>query len=180
MVYACLQVQKRVEGWKKCRAALSDSLQQLEWAANVVKYVNYTYKATTIRAGTKKGTGPPPLRREVPLLGPRFLPLPYISLWKRNSTPDISPQMAYLKPLHIVHPFYYPELARCPECESENISWQGWTTTGHREVHGVSHEETALGYQLSCDNCKSRIGSRNTAEGFYCFATTNTMFWHKR
>jgi hypothetical protein len=181
-LFKFMKVQNRVDGWKKAHgAAQSDSHQQLEWASNVVEYVSHVYKATTIRAGAKNGMPPPALSKEVPLLGPRFLPPSYISLRKRNSNADINPTSAYLKPLHIVHPFYYPELARCPQCQSEDVSWQGWTTTGHREVHGVNREETALGYQLSCRDCESRFGGHNAVEeGIYCIATTNTMFWKNK
>jgi hypothetical protein len=65
------KVKKRVDGWKKFRTAQSDSPRQLEWASNIVEYVGHIRKATNIRAGTKKGTPPPPLSKEVPILGPR-------------------------------------------------------------------------------------------------------------
>jgi hypothetical protein len=166
-----------VDAWTKARPTQTDSPHQLEWAANVVQYVTYIYKATTVRAGTQKWTAPLTLRKEVPLLGPRFLPPTYIHLQKRSSTPDIEPATTYLKPLHIVHPFYYADLAKCPQCLSENTSWQGWTSTGHRDVYGVRRGETALGYQLECKDCKSHIHSHNTENKSHCFATTNMTFW---
>lgn len=156
---------------------------QLEWASAVVEYVNYVFKATTPRGSSKKGIPPLPLRPEVPFLGPRFFPPSYISLQKRSPTPTIEPESAYLKPLTIIHPFYYPELAKCPQCEAgpEKLSWQGWTTGGYREVHGVSREEIALGYQLECKACETRFGGRNAAEkGNYCIATTNAKFWESK
>lgn len=127
------KVNKRVEAWKKAWPTQNDNRHQLEWASNIVEYVTYVYKATSVHAGTKQGTGPPCLKKEVPVLGPRFLPLAYI-LQKRSSTPSTEPKTTYLKPLNIIHPFYYPILAKCPECLSENTSWQGWTATGPREV----------------------------------------------
>lgn len=143
-----------------------------------MEYVSCIYKAMTIHAGTKNGTLPPPLEKEVLILGPHFLPPSYISIWKRHSNTNIKLASAYLKPLHIIHPFYYPELSSCPQCPSENVSWQGWTTTGHCEVHGVNYEEMALGYQLSCADCKSCFSSHDAVEeGIYCIATTNMMFW---
>jgi hypothetical protein len=169
------KVKKRVEGWEKYRTAQSDAPEQLEWAANVVQYVNYIYKATTVRGGPKNGNALPILRKEIPLLGPRFLPPSYLHIQKRNTTPNITPTPAYLKPLCVVHPFYNPELATCPQCGSDNILWDGWTTSGHREVHGVSREETALGYQLKCQPCQDA-----PAQGSYCFATTNAKFWENK
>jgi hypothetical protein len=169
-----------VNAWTKARTTQTDNPRQLEWASNVVEYVSYVFKATTVRAGTKKGTGPPCLMKEVPILGPRFLPPGYTHLQNRISTPLIEPKTAYLKPINIVHPLYYPDIAKCPECCSENTSWQGWTATGHREVHGVRRKETALGYQLECKDCKPEKGVRShNAAPSYCFATTNTSFWKK-
>jgi hypothetical protein len=138
----------------------------------VVQYVNYIHKATTVRGGPKNGQAPPILRKEVPILGPRFLPPSYIHIQKCSPTPAIIPTSAYLKPLHIIHPFYHPELAKCPQCDSDNILWEGWNTAGHREVHGIHREETALGYQLKCQPCRDSSQQSN-----YCFATTNAKFW---
>jgi hypothetical protein len=63
------------------------------------------------------------------------------------------------------------------------VRWDGWTTTGHRDVHGMKEEETVLGYQLICRQCeiryshaKDNIGGENRS---YCFATTNPTFWQK-
>lgn len=158
-------------------------LEQLEWAANVVQYVNHVYTATNVRGKGKKGEPPSPdLKKEIPIFGPRFLPPTYMHIQKHSSTSTILPAPAYLKPLHIVHPFYYPDLAKCPQCASEKVSWQGWTTTGYREVHGVRREETALGYQLECEPCKERFSrTKNATEkGVFCLATTNAKFWEKK
>jgi hypothetical protein len=176
------QVKKRMDGWMKARTTQSESPEQMEWAANVVQYVNYVYKASAVRGGVKKGNASPALRKEVPIFGPRFLPPAYMHIQKRNSTPKIVPTSAYLKPLHIVHPFYYPDLAKCPQCNSDQVSWQGWTTTGYREVHGVRREETALGYQLECEPCKERSHCTENAseKGPFCHATTNVKFWERK
>ena len=159
--------------------------EQLEWAAHVVAYVDYVYHATTVRAGSKKD--PPILRLEVPLLGPLFLPPTFLNLRKRKPAYSITPTTTYLKPLHIVHPLYYPDLAKCPLCDSLDVSWQGWTGTGHRDVHGVDREETALGYQLQCNSCKeSRTEARGASGGkqkneeLVRVATTNPKFWERR
>jgi hypothetical protein len=170
------KVKSRVTSWLVSRAAQSTHAAQLEWAANVVQYVNYVYSATTVHGGPKHGSVSPTLRKEVPVLGPRFLPLTYLHLHKQNSTPVIKPESTYLKPLNIIHPFYYPNIAKCPQCGSDQVSWQGWTTTGHCNVYGVHHEETALGYQLACEPCWSQVSNNSDDEG-YCITTTNTKFW---
>lgn len=172
---------KKVAGWKKNRTGQVDSDEQLTWIANVVLYVDYVHKATSARSGSKKAMLPLLLEKEVLLLGPRFEPPSYVHLRKRNATPGITPKITYLRPLNIVHPFYYPSLAKCPQCDSVDISWQGWTAAGHRDVHGLRREETALGFQLQCNPCKNRFGGRNAAEeGTYCFATTNLKFWERK
>lgn len=140
----------------------------------------YVHKATSVHGLAKKGTASPVLAKDVPFLGPRFLPPSYLLLQKRNPEADIKPSTAYLKPLHVVHPFYYPELAVCPQCSSDDISWEGFTTTGPRLVHGMAREETAIGAQLKCKPCMSRFGKDGPEEGMYCFATTNPTFWERK
>lgn len=119
---------------------------------------------------------------DIPFLGPHFTPPTFIHSQKRLVTPDITPDTTYLKPLNVVHPFYYPELACCPQCDSKKIQWNGWTPTGHREVHGVSREETAIGVQLRCSLCQERYGKDGEEEGKgkYCWATTNALFWERK
>jgi hypothetical protein len=175
------QVKSKVASWLGSRPAQSTDAAQLEWAANIVQYVNYIYTATTVRGGPKHGSAPPSLRSEVPVLGPRFLPPTYLHLQKRSATPTIEPESTYLKPLNIVHPFYYPSLAECPQCGSDKVAWQGWTATGHREVYGVRREETALGFQLQCEPCMAQPNDENaTGDGAYRFATTNVKFWENK
>ncbi|OBZ65554.1 hypothetical protein A0H81_14419 [Grifola frondosa] len=119
-------VEKRWKTWKKNRQTQSQYMLQLEWEANVVEYVSHVSKETAglVVAGS--------LRKEIPLFGPHFLPPTYLQVQKRDAMPNITPDVAYLKPLHIIHPFYYPELTKCPQCNSTRVSWNGWTSTGHR------------------------------------------------
>ena len=114
-------------------------------------------------------------------MGPRFLPPTYTQIRKRNVTPVYQPTTAYLKPLNIIHPVYFDNISQCPKCDSTNTHWDGWTTTGHRDLHGVREEETALGYQLNCKDCESQHRDSHTKGGkdSYCFATTNVLFWEK-
>src|SRR5262245_28386318 len=113
------------------------------------------------------------LPSDIPFFGPRFLPPSYMVLQKRQ-TSNFGPEPAYLKPVNIVHPFYYPMLARCPNCQSLDVKWEGWTGTGSREVHGLKHEETALGYQLRCNACQQKPDTK-----IHCFALTSPLFWDK-
>ncbi|EIW51484.1 uncharacterized protein TRAVEDRAFT_137338, partial [Trametes versicolor FP-101664 SS1] len=174
------QVEKRWKAWQERRPAQSQYVPQLEWAVHVVEYVVWVYNMT------KSNTGLGPLRAEVPLLGPRFLPPGYLHAQRRHSMPDINPETSYLKALTIIHPFYFDDLARCPWCDAtgEDVSWGGWTSTGHCEVHGVDREETALGYQLRCLRCSGAPSNQKkpskNGEGTHCFTATNHTFWEHR
>jgi hypothetical protein len=147
-----------------------------------VEYVNFLFKSTKHHGNSKTDAPPLHLPKDVPLLGPRFIPPSYLHIQKRHPTPTIQPQVAYLKPFNVVHPFYYAGLGkRCPQCDSANVYWDGWTTSGHRDVHGIQEEETVLGLQLLCKECKSRFShtkdNAGSEKGQYCFATTNPSFW---
>jgi hypothetical protein len=74
------QMKKRKDEWMKHRSAQPEREQQLEWDANIVEYVQYVHKKTSIHAGTQNGTAPPSLGKEVPILSPRFLPPTYLHL----------------------------------------------------------------------------------------------------
>ena len=83
------------------------------------------------------------LKEGVPILGPWFLPPAYLHLKWHEVTPKITPDTTYLKPLNIVHLFYYLCLWCCPWCHSEDeklVYWEGWTPTGYQELHGISCE----------------------------------------
>jgi len=181
-----LQVDGRVKAWLKHRGQgtkeSSTLCAQLEWEAHVVEYVSRIYKETKSHGNAKLAVSRS-LPRDIPLLGPRFLPPAYLHEQKRQQNPRIEPMTAYLKPLNIIHPFYYDNIARCPQCASTDTRWSSWTPTGHRDLHGMYEEETALGYQLICKQCESRFsrttGQEANDDGMYCFATTNFIFWEK-
>lgn len=146
-----------------------------------MQYVSYMFKKTvaTSEAGSKKKSLDP-LKKEVPILGPRFVPPNYLHIEKRSPSPKITPGVTYLKPLHVVHPFYYLNLKQCLQCdETEDVSWQGWAGTGYREVHGLRREETAIGYQLECGKCKDNK-KQVSGEGVFCIASTSIKFWARR
>jgi len=175
------QVKSRVEGWKKKQNPPSSDAQ-LEWESNIVEYVNYMYGQVKIHGNATRDTRPKPLSKEIPLLGPLFCPPSYMHIQRRCSAPVFNPECAYLQPLNIIHPFYYPGLARCPQCDSGAILWEGWTTTGARDVHGVHVEERALGFQLRCKDCEETGTSKGDEMGKgpkFCVATTNAVFWAK-
>ncbi|EIW64987.1 uncharacterized protein TRAVEDRAFT_111792, partial [Trametes versicolor FP-101664 SS1] len=156
-------------------------LPQLEWEAHICEYVSFLAKQVRQQKPSQPGFQKA-LGMKIPLLGPRFTPPTFLHLQKRNTTPEITPEQTYLKPLNVVHPFYYPELAQCPRCSSSDIHWNGWSGTGHREVHGIRREETAIGFQLKCKTCEAEMkssGQRKPVgkdEG-YSLLTTNHLFW---
>ncbi|KAJ7081764.1 hypothetical protein B0H15DRAFT_912552, partial [Mycena belliarum] len=92
-------------------------------------------------------------------------------------TGKVKAEIAYLRPINIVHPLYYPNLLSCPRCGSGDARWDGWNGTGSREVHGLRREETALGYQLRHETCVPDEGGGLTKSR--SFVTTNQIFWEK-
>ncbi|KAI0299515.1 hypothetical protein BC826DRAFT_1090503 [Russula brevipes] len=145
-------VGRRIEAWKNSHPPeqmASDA--QLTWEANVVQYVDHLYQRTKRQKDSKTHCYglPNALLPTILLFGPRFLPPSYLHIQCRHPAPSYNPTQAYLKPINIVHPFYYPQLAQCPVCKSKDILWEGWTSTGSRRIHGITCEETALGFQRS-------------------------------
>jgi hypothetical protein len=164
-----------VDSWKKKRVAEHNSDGQLQWEANVVQYVNFLWDCARVNRSGGKETNMTYLPKDIPLLGPCFIPPTYSQLERRQyGAANISPDLSYIKPINVIHPFYYPALTVCPKCQSKDVAWEGWTSTGSREVHGLQREETAIGYQLRCRSCEYE---ENGKQKGYCFATTNPTFW---
>lgn len=92
---------------------------------------------------------------------------------KRSGTPEITPDVMYLKALIVIHPVYFPEIVKCPLCDSDNIKWHSWVATGYRDVHGVNKDELALGYQIRCKTCVEKSKTQ------VCYATTSAEFWER-
>ncbi|TFY74060.1 hypothetical protein EWM64_g9952, partial [Hericium alpestre] len=163
---------------------------QIAWSAEVVAYVAFLFSQAKANTGCSQSTRQPPfLKLSVPVLGPRFIPPSFRHIERRSEFPDIDPEAAYLQPLSIVHPFYFPSLSTCPQCRGHNIRWDGWTSTGPRNiVYGIRRPELALGYQLRCKDCKkkrsqlsggvTKRGKKKQALSYSC-ATTNPIFWEK-
>ncbi|GBE82885.1 hypothetical protein SCP_0412720 [Sparassis crispa] len=177
------KVERQCEAWKRARVSQSQYAEQLEWEAHVVEYVNFVHERIKAHGNAKLATERS-LRRDLPLYGPRFVPPTYLDIAKRSATPEIMPETTYLKPVTIVHPFYFPEITQCPQCDSGDVKWIQWAATGHREVHGLFREETAIGYQLRCKECEKRTaersGTNEDSDGAYCFTTTSHLFWQRR
>ncbi|KAJ6450330.1 hypothetical protein DFH09DRAFT_1400157 [Mycena vulgaris] len=153
-------VDKRVDNWVKNRENQSKYRPQLQWEANVVEYVMF------FRA----------LGTNISIHGPRFVP-PALNDYRLRLSKKIKPEIAYLRPINIIHPVFYSDIAKCPHWGSEDVSWDSWTTSGSREVHGLRREETALGYKLKHENCTPDEGS--TVPKTRVLATTNPAFWAK-
>ncbi|KAG1769928.1 hypothetical protein EV702DRAFT_1049495 [Suillus placidus] len=179
-------VKKCVESWTgRATARMTNPRprRQYEWEAEIVEYINYISDKTRTRS--TKALARLCLDSKVPILSPCFLPPSYLHAWKRNqSEPAINPETLYLKALCAIHPFYYPELVKCPRCNgTDNIQWDGWTGTGPRDVHGLMVDEAAIGTQLRCENCKNDATRKEHEHSVktnlkgYCFATTNPDFW---
>ncbi|KAJ6452711.1 hypothetical protein C8R47DRAFT_1256076 [Mycena vitilis] len=168
-------VNTRVQNWLKHRLTQSKYEPQLRWEANVVEYVTFLKNETKPKTGKTSTTGPQKLKPGIPIYGPQFFPPSLIDT--RLRAEKIKPDTAYLRPINIIHPVYYPTLKKCPEseCGSTDVRWDSWTATGSREVHGLKREETALGYQLRHDECPG--GSATSETKNRSFATTNHAFW---
>ncbi|KAI0344801.1 hypothetical protein BDW22DRAFT_1326630 [Trametopsis cervina] len=154
------QVQDRLASWKSARRGhQSFRLEQLTWEANVVEYVNYISgsKAAVSIGQPKKGTYQLPA--SVPLWGPIFHPPTFSNTLVRGTARDkktgalydIKPDLAYLRPITVLHPFYFPRLRRCPRNMLHQVTNDGWQSNGSREVHGMYHEQSAIGFQLRCE-----------------------------
>jgi hypothetical protein len=111
-----------------------------------VEYVNFLWSKTKLPSSARKETTQAYLPKDIPIMGPRFIPLSYSLLERRQYGTNLGPETTYIKPINIVHPFFYPALAKCPQCNSEDTAWEGWTGTGSRDVHGLVCEEMALGF----------------------------------
>lgn len=155
------------------------------FTAHVAQYVSYIARLTRSQIPVKSPNTDPnpppfslpnPLPLAIPLYGPRFLPPGYLEIQRHQNNPNLTPRSSYIKPVNIVHPFYYPQIRRCPRCESTDVIQQGWTSTSYRSVHGVAFEETALGYQYRCQPCSAarRLHESSNPRNF---TTTSCTFW---
>jgi hypothetical protein len=73
----------------------------------------------------------------------------------------------YIKPLNVIHPFYYPQLATCPRCGSdkENIC---------KESAKMKKGNTK---NTPGDDDAGAQASETADLESYCFATTSAAYW---
>ncbi|KAI0681691.1 hypothetical protein BC835DRAFT_1302045, partial [Cytidiella melzeri] len=123
----------------------------------------------------------------LPIWGPVFDPPSFSDILRRDSRAllnratgkldEIKPDIAYIQHLTVIHPYYFKSLRRCPRNATHNIANDGWQSTGSRDVHGVSQEEAAIGYQIRCHDCKEEETKGKSLT--YCFALTNLEYWEE-
>ncbi|GJF00469.1 hypothetical protein PsYK624_167570 [Phanerochaete sordida] len=122
----------------------------------------------------------------VPLYGPRFTPPSFNDVNIRNANPLIEATIAYLKPITVVHPVFFPELKQCPRDKAhQSVSWdsagrllEAARSTGfckRRRQSDISYAEwTATRTDRILPRLRQKRGERS---GMHCFATTNDIFW---
>ena len=159
-----MQVTKRVDGWKTKRGGEFQPDEQLNFVAHIVEYITELTKMPTIP-------------RSVPIVGPHFEPPTFTEDRLRGKLLS-GPDGWYLRPVTILHPFFDPKLRACPRDQSHVPEWDGWTTSGPREVHGLFHEEMAYGYQMRCKQCPMRTEGGTKQQR--CYATTSAEYWRER
>jgi hypothetical protein len=98
-------VKNRLEIWNKANTN-PQVRRQLEWESHVVEYIDFVYKETRVHGNKNSSTGLKLLSKGIPLLGPRFIPPSLLDSQKRTPS-KIEPKVHYLRPLNIIHPFYY-------------------------------------------------------------------------
>ncbi|PIL33219.1 hypothetical protein GSI_04669 [Ganoderma sinense ZZ0214-1] len=138
-------VEIQANGWADNRTSQSKYFQLLEWHAEIAEYLVATGNAIQLSQGSDLSTALDP---RWPIIGPHFEPLTYLHQALREAAPQIDPELSYLKPCYVVHWLFHEALRRCPKCHSKRLEKNGWNPNGPREVHGLFHEEMALGIQL--------------------------------
>jgi hypothetical protein len=157
--------------------------------ARVCAFIHFCNEHTK---ATYQCVAKPQLPTNLPVIGPVFLPPDPLHFHhvKALSGSGVKPQPFCLKPITVVHPFYTPSLLSCPGCRKHNraqdntkLSWEGWTSTGPRHLHGLEEEGFTIGYQLVCNVCQAaravekEAGIANSDLQPYKWTTTNMDFW---
>ncbi len=173
-----VQVSRRTTSWKKARKTQSTFEPQLKFNAECTAYTDALWDK--IRP-TKPSGEFLALPSDWPLCGSEFNPPTFMHYQRRQVASECNPEWAYIKTCRVLHQVFFPWIARCPNCHSQNVQMNGWTATGHREVHGLSSEECVIGVQFRCLECAARrdAGVSGGTEEKYCFSTTNPEFWDK-
>ncbi|PIL30528.1 hypothetical protein GSI_07228 [Ganoderma sinense ZZ0214-1] len=179
---------KFIETWKQSAEERADSWMDsrdgsqsrhrflLLWIAEIVEYLVATGKVA------RSSNGPKALDPRWPIYGPYFEPPTYLHQMLREVTPQIGPEITYLKRCYAVHWIFLEALRRCPKCHGKRLERSGWNPSGPREVHGLFREEMAIGIQLRCLDCAEKYGKKNKRSSGdldkrYCWTTTSADFW---
>ncbi|KAI1784483.1 hypothetical protein LXA43DRAFT_901566, partial [Ganoderma leucocontextum] len=171
--------ERRAKGWAEHRDSQSKHFMLLLWHADIAEYLIATANAIHSSQGSDLSVALDPLW---PAVGPLFEPPTYLHQFLREVTPQIEPEITYLKSCYAVHWIFHDALRRCPKCHGKRLERNGWNPSGPREVHGLFREETALGIQLRCLDCAAKYARQGQAEregsdGRYCWTTTSPEFW---
>ncbi|PIL26811.1 hypothetical protein GSI_11072 [Ganoderma sinense ZZ0214-1] len=162
--------------WKKSRKSQSTFEPQLKFNSQCTAYTEALWDRVQ---PTSSGGEWAALPADWPAYGPRFYPPTFGQYQLRQVASDCDPEWAYIKVLMVIHQVYFPFVMRCPNCHSRNTKPNGWTSTGHREVHGLSAEECVIGVQFRCKDCEARRRSGGDLDATYCYSTTSPEFWQK-
>ena len=162
--------------WKKARKTQSTYEPQLRYNAECMAYTDTLWeKVRPLSPGEEYHT----LSPDWPFHGPRF-PAPTFTHYQwRQVASECNPKWSYIKTVIILHQVFFPFLMCCPNCCGCDVQPNGWTATGHREVHGLQDEECVLGVQFQCVDCFVKRGNGGPGESDekYCFSMTNPEFW---
>ncbi|KAI1781643.1 hypothetical protein LXA43DRAFT_908159, partial [Ganoderma leucocontextum] len=157
---------------------------QLDFVSATCEYT--AFLANQIRNPKGEKGAKQKLDPRIPLFGHKFYPPTYMSQKLRKVSPDVTPELTCLKPVTVLHPALIEELNFCPRCNATgtDLAWNGWTTSGPRDVHGVSSEEQVIGVQMRCNKCKAARGRADTEDDdedeSYCWGTASSQFWEKK
>ncbi|KAI1792879.1 hypothetical protein LXA43DRAFT_886663 [Ganoderma leucocontextum] len=182
-----VKIERRARNWRIIRERERQSTYQLQldFVSSTCEYTAFLahqIRNTKGEKGARKSLDP-----RIPYYGSKFYPPTYISEKLRKVAPNVTPDLSYLKPVTVFHPALIEELNFCPRCNAtgSDLSWNGWTTSGPRDVHGVSCEEQVIGVQMRCNRCKAARGMADADDDddddpSYCWGTASSQFWENK
>ncbi|PIL36751.1 hypothetical protein GSI_00440 [Ganoderma sinense ZZ0214-1] len=179
-------IEQRAGNWqiKREKERQSTYRPQLDFVAATCQYTVFLWDQIQNTKGEKGARQK--LDPRIPYFDGKFYPPTYTSQKIRNVSRDVAPNIACLKPVTVLHPAYIEELNFCPRCNAtgDDLKWKGWTTSGPRDVHGVSSEEQVIGVQMRCKRCKAERGKADTPDDeeddAYCWGTASSQFWERK
>lgn len=186
LTWGTTKIERRARNWSIIREKERQSTYQpqLDFVSGTCEFTAFLanqIRNTKGEKGAKKKLDP-----RIPAYGSKFYPPTYVSEKLRKVTPNVTPDLSYLKPVTVLHPALIEELNFCPRCNAtgSDLSWNGWTTSGPRDVHGISSEEQVIGVQMRCNRCKVARGKGDTDDNdedpSYCWGTASSQFWENK